>query len=149
MNLEIKRECGSCNKCCEGWLAGEAYGYNFYKGKPCHFMTKEGCSIYKDRPEDPCRTYKCEWLANEKIPYWMKPNEINAIITARKNDLFDYLSVEEAGSILSAKVLNWLIQYALTNKINLEYHIDGGVNRIGDPLFANFSERHKERVKWN
>lgn len=140
-----ERSCDGCNKCCEGWLSGEAHGYNFYKGKPCHFMTSNGCAIYKDRPEDPCKTYKCEWLVNNKIPYWMKPDKANIIITARKNELFEYLSVEETGSVISAKILNWLILYALSNQINLEYNVEGGTSRIGEIDFANFADRNANK----
>jgi len=108
-------------------------------------MTSNGCAIYKDRPEDPCKTYKCEWLVNNKIPYWMKPDKANIIITARKNELFEYLSVEETGSVISAKILNWLILYALSNQINLEYNVEGGTSRIGEIDFANFADRNANK----
>lgn len=129
------RECGSCTKCCEGWLTGEVYGYKFWPGNPCHFKMNGGCSIYENRPHDPCKTYKCQWLINDKIPYWMKPNEINAIITEKKVEDISYFDVAEAGSVLRSDVLSWLIMHCLNEKLNILYRINGGTNRIGSKEF--------------
>lgn len=132
----MKRECGTCTKCCEGWLVGEALGYKFYQGKPCHFISiGKGCSVYAKRPKDPCVTYKCTWLINENIPEWMKPSEINAIIDERINDGIKYLSVSEAGSKLDSSVLTWIIEYALANQINLLWKVNNGSHWIGSPEF--------------
>lgn len=132
----MKRECGTCTKCCEGWLVGEALGYKFYAGKPCHFVAiGKGCSVYAKRPKDPCVSFKCEWLTNENIPEWMKPSEINAIITQKvKNDI-EYISLVEAGSILSSCVLTWVIEYALSKNLNLVWFVEGGFHWFGSPEF--------------
>lgn len=130
-----KRECGSCGKCCEGWLAGEAYGHKFWPGRQCHFRTKDGCSIYANRPENPCKTFKCMWLDNNHIPAWMKPDEVNAVIVWRSAGGHNYMSIHEAGETLRADVLSWAIHNALANNLNLVYHINGGQNRIGSPEF--------------
>lgn len=140
MNEKIKRSCGDCTECCQGWLHGEAKGHFFYKGKPCHFIDRNGCSIYEDRPENPCKSFFCNWLVDEKIPMWLKPNLSKVIITNRKNEMFTYWKVTEAGSVISSRVLNWLIQHAMANNINLEYFVEGGVNRIGSMDFANFKD---------
>ena len=84
----MKRECGTCTKCCEGWLTGEALGHNFYPGKPCHFLAvNKGCTVYAKRPKDPCSSYKCAWLANEDIA--LIPGESKLTVklpTTRFND---------------------------------------------------------------
>lgn len=129
------RECGSCTKCCEGWLAGEVHGHQFWPGRPCHFQRVGGCAIYEDRPEKPCKSYECQWLINDKIPNWMKPNEINAIITEKKVEDISYLDVVEAGSVLRSDVLSWLIMHCLNEKLNILYRINGGTNRIGSKEF--------------
>ena len=131
-----KRECGSCTKCCEGWLNGEAYGHKFYPGQPCFFKKEGGCSIYKDRPENPCKSYKCLWLTDENIPHWMKPDQINAILTHRIEEGIGYIDVTEAGEKLRVEVLNWIVMFALNKKANLQYKISGGVNRIGVSEFT-------------
>jgi hypothetical protein len=131
-----KRACGTCTKCCEGYLAGEALGHTFFQGKPCHFIAiGKGCSVYAKRPKDPCQSYKCEWLTNVNIPEWMKPNDIDAIIDMRKIEGIEYLSIKEAGSPMQARVLSWIFQYALNNNLNIKWEIDGGINWVGSPDF--------------
>lgn len=130
-----KRECGSCGRCCEGWLTGEVYGQPFWPGRPCHFRTTEGCSIYAQRPAKPCKAFKCMWLEHDSIPAWMKPDEVNAIFTWRAAGNITYMSLHEAGEKLRSDVLSWTIHHAIANNINLLYHINGGQNRIGTPEF--------------
>ena len=129
-----ERSCDGCAKCCEGWLQGEAYGHAFYKGRPCFFLNKT-CSIYDTRPESPCRTFKCSWLAEDIFPHWMKPDLVNIIITKRQVDNFFYYEIVEAGSTIDSKTLNWLIQWALNTDNNLMYQIEGGPNRVGSQEF--------------
>lgn len=132
-----KRSCGDCTKCCEGWLEGEALGHKFYPGRPCHFIAiGKGCSVYSKRPKDPCQSYKCAWLVDENIPEWMKPSEINAIVDYRTtSNGISYISANEAGSILSSQVLTWIIQYALSNNLNLLWKVNQGLHWIGSPEF--------------
>lgn len=132
------RECGTCTKCCEGHLHGSAHGHAFWKGRPCHFLSaSKGCTIYTDRPENPCKTYKCMWLADEtnKIPEWLKPNEVNAILTLRQVNGIEYIHLAEAGETMRSDVLSWAIQHTLNNGLNLSYEVDGGFNKIGQDDF--------------
>jgi hypothetical protein len=144
----LKRTCGSCTKCCEGWLTGEALGHSFFPGSPCHFVTiGKGCTVYSKRPQDPCQSYKCNWLTNEDLPEWMKPDEVNAIVDFREADGILYMQVTEAGSVLESRVLSWLIQYALKNKYNFLWRINGGRNWIGDTEFNELMLKEKEVQK--
>jgi hypothetical protein len=132
-----KRTCGTCTKCCEGWLPGDALGHTFFEGKPCHFIAiGTGCTVYAKRPEDPCKSYKCGWLTNQDIPEWMKPNEVNAIVDFRELEGVKYVNVSEAGDVLESRVLSWLIQFAIKNNINLLWTIQGGSNWIGSEDFS-------------
>lgn len=131
-----KRECGTCTKCCEGYLSGEALGHTFYAGKPCHFIAiGTGCTVYEKRPKDPCVSYKCKWLYDLDIPEWFKPNEINAIVDMRSANGIEYLNLKEAGAVLRSDVLSWIIQYGLNNKLNICWQINGGLKYIGSPEF--------------
>lgn len=139
----MKRECGTCTKCCEGWLEGKALGHKFYRGKPCHFIAiGEGCSVYSKRPKDPCITYKCLWLKDETLPLWMKPSNINAIVDEREKNNIKYWIVNEAGSTLDSRVLTWLIEYCLLNKVNLAWKIDTGLHWIGSSEFNLLMETY-------
>jgi hypothetical protein len=130
----IERTCDGCTKCCEGTLRGQVHQHNFYPGKPCHFLGK-GCSIYADRPKDPCQDYKCAWLASDELPMWMRPDLCHAITTLKIQDGVEYYEVLEAGKQLDSAVLSWFIMWALNGKRNLMYEIQGGKNRIGSPEF--------------
>lgn len=65
----------------------------------------------------------------------MKPNLIDAIITEKEIEGIPYLHVKEAGSVLSSKVLTWLVITSLANKGNLYWEVEGGSNWIGSPEF--------------
>jgi len=135
--MDSKRTCGNCTKCCEGWLTGEALGYKFYQGKPCHFVSiGKGCTVYAKRPKDPCASYKCGWLLNTDIPEWMKPEQINAIISFKEVEKISYVSLIEAGEPLDSKVLSWLFKYVLEHNFNFVWQIAGGINWIGSPEFT-------------
>ena len=132
-----KRECGTCTKCCEGWLVGEALGHTFYQGKPCHFISiGTGCTTYSTRPTHPCVSYKCEWLSNLDIPEWMKPNQVDAILSKRNEDGIPYISLSEAGSVVSSRVLSWLLTYCLANSINVYWEVESGSNWLGSSEFV-------------
>ena len=129
-----ERSCDGCAKCCEGWLAGEVNGHAFYKGRPCFFL-KKTCSIYSTRPVNPCRTFKCSWLAEDIFPHWMKPDLVNVIISKKQVRNVLYYEILEAGATIDSKTLNWLIQWALISHNNILYYIEGGVNKIGSEDF--------------
>ena len=136
----MSRECGNCTKCCDGWLTGVAYDKPFFPGRPCHFVASgDKCTIYAKRPQNPCVIYKCEWLANPDIPEWVKPNEINTIITRRKfeDSGIEYLDMSEAGEKLRAEVLSWFIMYAMEKGLNVRWQINGGANWFGSQEFLD------------
>ena len=132
------RECDGCTKCCEGWATGEAHGHKFYPGRKCFFVGERGCTIYKDRPREPCVNFKCQWLINNDIPEWMKPNLVNVILVEENKNNIKYITVKEAGSPLDSSVLSWLFQEYLSGRIsNIRYELNGGWNFIGTPDFIN------------
>jgi hypothetical protein len=136
----MKRDCGSCTKCCEGYLHGSAHGKPFYLGNPCHYISiGKGCTIYDKRPKDPCVTYRCQWLDNLEIPEWLKPDKINAIISKRfiKDTQIEYWDLCEAGETMRANVLTWVIQYALNNGINLRWQVESGNHWVGNKEFID------------
>ena len=135
--MKTKRECGTCTKCCEGWLSGTALGYSFYRGKPCHLVSiGKGCTAYDQRPQDPCISYTCGWLASEELPEWMKPSEINAIVDFRSFNTINYIRIVEAGESLRADVLSWIIEYVIKNRLNLYWTVKGANYWIGSEEFC-------------
>jgi len=133
----MTRNCDGCTVCCEGWLFGEAHGKHFSPGRPCHFMGHKGCTIYENRPEDPCKVFKCQWLSNDDIPAWMKPDVIKVLITKREEKGHSYLQLVELGQRMDPRVLSWFFLEHLNGRvINLKYQIDGGWTYIGTPEFV-------------
>ena len=101
----MNRNCNNCTKCCEGWTKGNVKGYDYYRGKPCHFVKiNVGCSIYKDRPKKQCEDYNCEWLVNEEIPEWMKPNYTHVVINKIEEEGYVYFKCIEAGKKMSVNI---------------------------------------------
>ena len=133
----MTRNCDGCTVCCEGWLFGEAHGKHFSPGRPCHFMGHKGCTIYENRPEDPCKVFKCQWLSNDDIPAWMKPDVIKVLITKREEKGHSYLQLVELGQRMDPRVLSWFFLEHINGRIiNLKYQIDGGWTYIGTPEFV-------------
>jgi len=148
MIKDLKKECGECTACCSGALAGQAHGHYFFKGRPCFFLKKDGCSIYEDRPENPCVGYKCGYLSEAFFPEWMRPDKCNILATPRvhkylekvkENDVerdeeryIPYMQLLEYGGSASAKSLWWFIEKHLEGIIpNLLIEIEGGYHRMG------------------
>jgi hypothetical protein len=97
--------------CCQGHLTGTAHGFEFYPGKSCHFIRKDGCSIYPYRPSDPCKTFKCEWKSNKSFPESYRPDKLKIIFINRwLNDETSRLDVIESGNIVSAEILHFIMQ---------------------------------------
>jgi len=93
------RECGDCKACCEGLLTGSARGSWFGNLTPCKYLN-DTCTIYSERP-GLCRRFFCAW-AQELLPEWMKPNNINVIVSVEKDNKGNqYLNAVSAVNIPS------------------------------------------------
>lgn len=134
----MERSCDGCTKCCDGHLGGEVQGKTFYAGKPCHFVALgRGCSIYDDRPVDPCQSYECSWRKSEALPMWMKPSEVNVIVDERVSPAgHQFIRLHEAGGSLDSRVLSWAIEFALEYGLNLFWTVDSGKHWIGSKEFC-------------
>ena len=131
----MNRTCDGCSECCKGWLTGHAMGHDFYPGKKCFYLQKT-CSIYENRPINPCQSYKCHWLASDDFPMWMRPDLCNALVTERRTQQgLQYFEVLECGEKMDAEVLSWFVIWALNNNKNLQYQVNGGFNKIGSKEF--------------
>lgn len=140
--IVMEKSCEGCTSCCEGWLWGSAHGHNFFRGRPCQYVSMgKGCSIYKDRPDSPCKSYTCEWLNNQDFPMWMKPSESKVIISEVKwgiENKFRAIEVLECGQKIDSKVLSWLFYYHQATGTNMSVQIDGGIIHYGSREFLAF-----------
>lgn len=77
----MKRICNPCTACCEGWFVIDTPEVKASLGAPCAYKAKTSCSIYSDRPWDPCKKFSCGWLdVDSPLPEWMRPDRSGAIV---------------------------------------------------------------------
>lgn len=69
--------CGNCTMCCK--LPAVPVLDKPY-GQWCkHCAAGVGCKIYEKRPE-PCRSYQCMYLMNERLPDELRPDRCHVVI---------------------------------------------------------------------
>jgi hypothetical protein len=133
-----QRRCGSCTACCDGWLQIEVRGHAVSRGKPCPFSTGHDCTIYEERPEDPCQKFKCGWLiARSPLPEWMRPDQAGMILLPaqlRWNELAVDVAVA-VGEAPKTKALTWLKQFCETYRRPLLYQVDTVWHAFGPEAF--------------
>jgi len=138
--LEVlnSKSCASCTKCCEGYLSANIKGHEMDLGKPCPFVIKDvGCGDYKNRPEDPCVGFECEWRRNPYFDEWLSP-KISGILFTRQHlrpSNIPYLKITEAGSKLTPKILTWAVKYAEENELNLAWDENSKLTFVGSKSF--------------
>ncbi len=132
------RSCDGCTKCCEGWLTANIKGEDMYPGKPCQFVDiGVGCTIYKDRPKEPCKNFVCMWKAVDEVPLEFKPSECNVILVRHEIEGIPYLNAVEAGELMNPLVLSWFVSYCVARKINAHWTVDGKAFWMGIDPFNN------------
>jgi len=133
-----ERSCGSCTKCCEGWLTANINGEEIYPGKPCSIVNADkGCSDYENRPESPCKTFMCMWRANDWIPEEFSPAKTGNILTSQRIGNIDYLSLVYAGKEVDTEYLSWFFSFCVARQLNAEWVVNGKVYLIGSHEFVN------------
>ncbi len=139
LRLAVKgeRSCGDCTACCEGWLSAEINGHEMYPGKPCHFVEQgKGCTIYKDRPKEPCKNFACMWKVDKNIPEHFKPSISGTILAKQEIDGIPYLAAVPAGKEINPELLSWLVTFGTANKINIRWDAGNRPFFIGFPDFS-------------
>ncbi len=134
--LNPDRSCGSCTACCDGWLTGTVRGHDMKPGVPCHFRGAGCCTIYPDRPENPCRSFFCAWrLDGNPFPDSFRPDQVGVIIVARQwRDRPGYELIS-AGRDPDDSLLNWMREFSTTTGSPFLYSIDGHYHAFGVPAF--------------
>jgi hypothetical protein len=133
--LSENRSCGDCTACCDGWLQIEVYGHHIRRGKPCPFSIENKCSIYSERPQDPCREFRCGWLVESSpLPEWMRPDKADMILLAA-NFSWRGLPVVAVGDRPRKKALDWLTKFSSEKKRLLVYQRDEDWFAFGPPTF--------------
>lgn len=134
-----ERSCEGCTECCEGWLTATIDGQEMYPGKPCQFVEPGvGCSIYKDRPKDPCKQFQCMWRATDStiMPDEFKPSAVKSIITTVEEQGIHYHILTECGTKPQPEVISWFATYLVGRGLNGFWTIDGKPYWMGSKEFS-------------
>lgn len=116
----LSKTCAGCTKCCEGYLSANIYGHEMNKTTPCFFVTLgSGCQIYDQRPENPCKSFICEWRYNPYVPEELKPLSSNIMLVKRSAGKHNFLLVVKAGDQVSQETFNHLKTYSETTGTNV------------------------------
>jgi hypothetical protein len=143
------RECGTCTKCCDGWLTATIRGHDMFPGKPCFFVEQGiGCKDYENRPEDPCKTYSCFWLKNEEMPDHFKPELSGVILNFNTAEGIPYLVMNPAPEKPSPELLSWTFIHVINNDYNFKWRLNKEYqwNWIGSTEFCAAMERESENA---
>lgn len=140
----MSKSCGTCQKCCDGTYVGVINGHLMGNGKPCFYLTKDGCGIYEDRPELPCKIFKCLWLEYEDVPDYMKPEVSNVLTDIRSiSDGERYMLLENQDDEYPAKVLIYAMNFCKERDMPLVYKYNGSFVFLGDRVKCD-----KIRLEW-
>ena len=131
-----QRECGPCTACCEGWAEGEIRGHRMFAGQHCHFLDRGACTIYEERPQSPCRSFVCGWLApGSPFPEAFRPDKVGVIIVPKRwHDGPAYVLLS-AGNDAGPQMLQWMQAYARSSGAPFYYQRDGQRLGYGPALF--------------
>lgn len=138
------RSCEGCTKCCEGWLSANILGEDMYPGKACQFVEPSvGCTIYKTRPEDPCKTFECIWRATDYVPEKFSPTNTGQMIVAQRLYGIDYLVMVYSGQEVDPEFLSWFTTFAVGRQLNVEWSVQGVLYALGSPAFMEARQRRE------
>ncbi|WP_342722102.1 hypothetical protein AAFG07_22625 [Bradyrhizobium sp. B097] len=147
------RQCGECTACCDGWLKIRIRGHDVHPGQPCPFSSAGKCTIYDERPLDPCRKFVCGWLTpTSPLPDWMRPDRSDVIFLPA-SFVWRTIPVDVAvaiGAHPKAKARAWLEAFSRDARRPLLLQSDGDWHAFGPPQFlSDMVERlSDERAPW-
>lgn len=140
----LGRSCEGCTKCCSGALSAtiqiesRSAIHEMKPGTPCVFVQiGKGCGVYDERPEVPCKTFRCQYLVDEEVPEEMKPSRSNIILTVEEIlPNVEYIIAHEAGGSLEGDNLKWVASLYDNYAVNASWKVDGKLCYQGDAIFT-------------
>lgn len=146
--MVVKKECGTCTKCCEGWLSANIKGHDMYPGKPCFFVEiGKGCKDYENRPKEPCKIFSCGWTDIEDMPEEFRPEVSGVIMHFKENNGNPYIVLSKAPSNPTVQYLSWAIVFARSRNTNIFWFIDDRSWWLGNEEFCKQMELEDQKIK--
>jgi len=131
-----QRQCGTCTACCDGWVVGTVRGHQMKPGTPCHFRGDGCCTIYDQRPVEPCRNFVCGWLApGSPFPEEFRPDRLGVmIVRTRWRGRAAYI-LGSAGRDPDERLLDWMRSFSVQTGSPFFYESRGERFGFGPPEF--------------
>jgi hypothetical protein len=108
-----QRQCGTCTACCDGWVEGSIRGHEMKPGVPCHFRGAGCCTIYAERPQEPCRTFVCGWLApGSPFPESFRPDRLGVMMVRTRWRNQPAYILRSAGRDPDEPLLTWMRSFS-------------------------------------
>ena len=144
------RNCGPCTACCDGWMSSETLEMS--AGRACKHRVEGGCSIYENRPDDPCKVFRCAWLSSPSdYDESMRPDLIGTIIlNDRPWQNWQTLRLVPIGEKVPDRILKHMISFASTQSLPLlwlNWELEGG-EYVGYSNHAIGPEDFAAAVRW-
>jgi hypothetical protein len=143
IGIAAARQCGTCTKCCDGWVQGTIEGHEMKPGTPCFFRGEGCCTIYERRPQSPCRDFVCGWLQPDSpFPDEFKPERIGVMIIPIKWRGMPAYILRAAPSDPDDKLIAWMEAFSVRARRPFFYERAGERFGFGPPEFQReMSER--------
>jgi len=133
-----KRACGPCTACCDGWVVGTIHGHEMKPGTPCHFRGEGCCTIYAERPQEPCRSFVCGWLApGSPFPESFRPDKLGVMIIATRWRNRPAFILRSAGRDPDEQLLGWMRAFSARSGAPFFYEQAGERFGFGPPEFQH------------
>jgi hypothetical protein len=133
-----QRECGPCTACCDGWVVGTIRGHEMKPGTPCHFRGEHCCTIYAERPQEPCRSFVCGWLApGSPFPESFRPDRLGVMILRTRWRERPAFILRSAGRDPDEALLGWMRSYSAQSGAPFFYERSGERFGFGPPQFQH------------
>lgn len=136
------RSCDGCTRCCEGVLKTQVFGYDIGPGHGgCKFLGPKGCTVYDQRPIDPCRIFQCAWKENSRIPEFMKPDLSNVILMLRYLDTMPFYRMVKCVDNIEDSVYKWAEEFSQQGHNIIAY------DKYGKLLIYSENRRFRELAR--
>ena len=115
-----------------------------HAGTPCHFLRPSSeqtpglspCVIYDERPQSPCRTFVCGWLAaGSPFPETFRPDRAGVIIVPMRWRGRPAHVLLSAGNDPGPEMLHWMQNHARQTGSPFFYSANGERVGFGPPEF--------------
>jgi len=131
-----RRQCGTCTACCDGWVAGNIRGHEMKPGQPCHFRGEGCCTIYAQRPVEPCRNFVCGWLMpGSPFPEEFRPDRLGVMAVPTRWRARPAFILCSAGRDPDERLLEWMREFSSRTGAPFFYEQRGERFGFGPPEF--------------